>query len=306
MNEMRIVVSEDYDDIRMDVCISSLLSDKSRTYIQKLIKEGNVLLNEKKVNASTKVHAEDVIVLNIPDNKELDIKPENIPLDILYEDKDIIIVNKGKNMVVHPAPGHYEGTLVNALLYYCKDNLSGINGVLRPGIVHRIDKDTTGSLVVCKTNEAHMAMAERLKIHDIDRKYRAIVHGVFNDDKEGTIKTNIGRNPNDRLKMAINVPNGKEAITHYKVLSENNGYSYIECKLETGRTHQIRVHMASINHPILGDELYCNRKESMKLNGQTLHAYYLKFIHPISGIELETIAPLPEYFEKLLNNLNLA
>lgn len=305
MDEIKIIVSDDYDDVRMDVCISSLLTDKSRTYIQKLIKEGNVLLNGKTVNPSVKVHVDDEIVLNIPESRELNIKPENIPLDILYEDKDIIIVNKGKDMVVHPAPGHYEGTLVNALLYYCKDNLSGINGVLRPGIVHRIDKDTTGSLIVCKTNEAHTIMADKLKIHDIDRRYRAIVYGVFKD-KEGTIRTNIGRNPSDRLKMAVNVPNGKEAVTHYKVLSESNEYSYIECRLETGRTHQIRVHMATINHPILGDDLYCNRKTNIKLNGQTLHAYYLKFIHPVTGNEIETIAPLPDYFEKLLKNLNLA
>lgn len=304
MDEIRIIVSDDFDDIRMDLCISSLLTDKSRTYIQKLIKEGNVLLNGKHVNPSIKVHADDEIVLNIPESRELNIKPENIPLDILYEDKDIIIVNKGKGMVVHPAPGHYEGTLVNALLYYCKDNLSGINGVLRPGIVHRIDKDTTGSLIVCKTNEAHMIMADKLKIHDIDRRYRAIVHGVFKD-KEGTIRTSIGRNPSDRLKMAVNVPNGKEAVTHYKVLSESNDYSYIECRLETGRTHQIRVHMAAMNHPILGDELYSNRKTNLKLNGQTLHAYYLKFIHPVTGKEIEIVAPIPDYFEKLLKNLNL-
>lgn len=300
MDEIKIIVSEENDDNRIDKCIHELMEERSRTYIQKLIKDGNVLLNGKKCSASTKVSTDDEILLSIPDAIELNIPAENIPLDILYEDEHLLIVNKPKGMVVHPAPGHYTGTLVNALLYHCKDQLSGINGVLRPGIVHRIDKDTTGSLIVCKTNQAHLIMADYLKEHSIDRRYRTIVFGSFSA-QEGVVNAPIGRNPNDRLKMAVVAnSNGKHAVTHYKVLKQFKDYAYVECKLETGRTHQIRVHMAYINHPVLGDDVYSNRKSPFHLTGQTLHAYYLGFPHPITGEYLEIEAPIPEYFEHLL------
>jgi 23S rRNA pseudouridine1911/1915/1917 synthase len=233
---------------------------------------------------------------------EPDIMPQPIPLDIIYEDKDILIVNKPKNMVVHPAPGHYDGTLVNAIMYHCGSELSGINGVMRPGIVHRIDKDTTGSIVVCKNDESHKAIAELLKTHDITRKYRAIVYGNIKEDS-GTVNAPIGRHPNDRKKMAINERNGKNAITHYKVLERFGNYTYIECQLETGRTHQIRVHMASIAHPLLGDDIYSSHKSPFKLEGQVLHAMTIGFIHPTTGEYVEFEAPLPEYFEKILSVL---
>ena len=220
----------------------------------------------------------------------------------MYEDKDILIVNKPKDMVVHPAPGHYEGTLVNAIMFHCKDELSGINGVLRPGIVHRIDKDTTGSIIICKNDEAHRKIARQLKEHSITRKYRAIVYGRIMEE-EGTVNAPIGRHPTDRKKMAINEKNGKPAVTHYKVLERFDKYTYIECQLETGRTHQIRVHMTSIGHPLLGDEVYGNAKCPFKLEGQTLHAMTIGFIHPTTGEYVEYEAPLPEYFEHLLQIL---
>ena len=303
MEHLFLKVSEEYDDIRIDKCIQLLLEKHSRTYIQKLIKDGNVLLNSKTASASNKVYLDDIIELSIHDAVELDIKPENIPLDILYEDDDIVIVNKPKGMVVHPAPGHYSGTMVNALLYHCKGNLSGINGILRPGIVHRIDMNTTGSVIICKNNESHQIISDLLKVHGIDRRYRALVHGRFNEES-GTIEGAIGRNPNDRKKMMIHAPNGKPAVTHYKVLKQFDKYAYIECKLETGRTHQIRVHMASINHPIVGDDVYSNRKEEFRLEGQTLHAWFLGFNHPTTGEYLEIEAPLPNYFLHLLDILN--
>ena len=231
----------------------------------------------------------------------MQIQPENIPLDILYEDEDLLVVNKPKGMVVHPSAGHYTGTLVNAVMYHCKNSLSGINGEIRPGIVHRIDMDTTGSLIVCKNDESHLAIAEQIKIHSINRIYRGIVCGVVKEE-EGTIHAPIGRHPIDRKKMAINEKNGKDAITHYKVLERFEKYTYMEFKLETGRTHQIRVHMASIGHPLLGDPLYSNGKSSYKLQGQTLHAMTIGFIHPKTGKYIEISAPLPEYFEKILRD----
>ena len=236
----------------------------------------------------------------LPEPEELNVEPENIPLDILYEDDDLLVVNKPKGMVVHPAAGHSSGTLVNAVLYHCRGNLSGINGVLRPGIVHRIDMDTTGALVICKSDFAHQSLAEQLSVHSITRKYRAIVHGNLKED-EGTVRGAIGRHPTDRKKMAINERNGKPAVTHYRVLEHFGNYTYIECQLETGRTHQIRVHMASIGHPLLGDAVYGPKKCPVKnLQGQTLHAMVLGFIHPRTGAYMEFEAPLPEYFSNLL------
>lgn len=278
------------------------MADLSRNYIQKIIKDGNVWVNDTIVKANYKVRVDDRIKFIIPDSVEPNIPAQNIPLDILYEDAHILIVNKPKGMVVHPAPGHYEGTLVNAVLYHCKEDLSGINGVMRPGIVHRIDKDTTGSIIICKNDEAHNAIAALLKTHDVTRKYRAIVYGVI-PDEQGTINAPIGRHPNDRKKMAINEKNGKHAITHFKVLERFDKYSYIECQLETGRTHQIRVHMSSIGYPLLGDTIYSNRKSPFKLEGQVLHAMTIGFVHPKTGNYVEFEAPLPEYFEKLLTIL---
>lgn len=302
MNEVVFDITLEMGEERIDKCISNYMDSLSRSYIQKIIKDGNVYVNEDIVKANYRVKVDDRVKFMIPDSVEPDIPAQDIPLDILYEDRDVLIINKPKNMVVHPAPGHYEGTVVNAIMHHCKEELSGINGVMRPGIVHRIDKDTTGSLIICKNDEAHSAIAELLKKHDITRKYRAIVYGVIKDD-EGVIDAPIGRHPNDRKKMSINERNGKRAVTHYKVLERFNNFSYIECQLETGRTHQIRVHMASIGHPLLGDEVYCNRKSPYKLEGQALHAMTIGFEHPRNGEYMEFEAPIPEYFEELLRKL---
>lgn len=302
MNEVVFDISPEMEDERIDKCISNYMEDLSRSYIQKIIKDGNVFVNNHAVKANYRVKTEDSIRFILPDSVEPDIPAQDIPLDILYEDCDVLVVNKPKNMVVHPAPGHYEGTLVNAIMYHCKGELSGINGVMRPGIVHRIDKDTTGSLIVCKNDASHNAIAALLKTHDITRKYRAIVYGNIVEEN-GTVDAPIGRHPNNRKKMAINEKNGKRAVTHYSVLERFGKYTYIECQLETGRTHQIRVHMASIGHPLLGDEVYSDRKSPFKLEGQVLHAMTIGFKHPQNGEYMEFEAPLPEYFEKLLNIL---
>ena len=288
---------------RIDKYLSEQLEDMTRSLIQKLIKENMVRVNGMAVKSNFKLSASDQIEVEIPELKEPDILPENIPLDILYEDQDILVVNKPKGMVVHPAPGHYTGTLVNAIMYHCKDNLSGINGVLRPGIVHRIDMDTTGSLLICKNDRAHQALAEQLKEHSITRKYHAIVHGRLKED-EGTIDKPIGRHPIDRKKMSVHCTNGREAITHYRVLKRFQQFTYIECQLETGRTHQIRVHMSSIGHPILGDQIYGPAKCPYKLQGQTLHAKVLGITHPITGEYMEFDAPLPDYFQALLEKMH--
>ena len=305
MNEnglQRLTVSPEDAGVRIDKYLAEQLPDITRSYLQKLLKDGSVQMNGKPVKASTKTAVGAVIALTIPEPEEPEILPENIPLDILYEDSDVILINKPKNMVVHPAAGHYTGTLVNALMYHCRGDLSGINGVLRPGIVHRIDKDTTGVLIVCKNDRAHNALAEQLKEHSITRKYRAIVCGNLKED-EGTVDATLGRHPQDRKKMAIVRSGGKRAVTHYRVLERFGNDTYIECQLETGRTHQIRVHMASLGHPLLGDEIYGRAKSPFKLEGQTLHAMVLGFIHPTTGEYMEFEAPLPEYFEKLLEKL---
>ncbi|MCR5655015.1 MAG: RluA family pseudouridine synthase [Lachnospiraceae bacterium] len=296
-----IATEEDEGD-RIDKVITRYFDGLSRSYLQKLIKEERVFVNNSVVKASFTVSERDMISCELPPCTEPEILAEDIPLDIIYEDDDLLIVNKPKGMVVHPSPGHYTGTLVNALMYHCKGQLSGINGVYRPGIVHRIDKDTTGSLIVCKNEASHNAIAAQLKEHSINRKYRAIVCGAF-PDKEGTIDAPIGRDVKDRKKMAVNRTNGKNAITHYTVLATFDKYSYVECRLETGRTHQIRVHMTSIGHPLLGDTIYGNRPHPYKLQGQTLHAMTIGFIHPTSGEYMEFEAPLPAYFSHLLDVL---
>lgn len=297
-----IDVLESQAGTRIDKFLADELPELSRSYIQKLIKEEQITVNGKIVKANYKLSPEDLVVVLQPELKEPDILAEDIPLDILYEDSDILIVNKPKGMVVHPSAGHYSGTLVNALMHYCKDDLSGINGVMRPGIVHRIDMDTTGSLLVCKNDFAHQNIAEQLKVHDIKRVYHAIVHGVLKED-EGTIDAPIGRHPVERKKMSINHKNGKEAVTHYKVIKRFKNYTYIQCQLETGRTHQIRVHMASIKHPLLGDAVYGPAKCPFKLQGQTLHAKTIGIIHPRTEEYIEVDAPLPEYFSSLLKKL---
>ncbi len=303
---VKYVSSEEMDGERVDKIMSSLSDSMSRSYIQKLIKEGLVLKNGERVKSSTPVSDGDVLDMTIPASQIPDIEPEDIPLDIIYEDKDVLVVNKPKGMVVHPAAGHYSGTLVNALMYYLGDDLSGINGVLRPGIVHRIDMDTTGSVIVCKNDIAHQSIALQLKEHSVNRVYHAICHGIIKED-EGTVEANIGRSQSDRKKMSVVPSNqGKTAITHYKVLKrfETDRMTYIECRLETGRTHQIRVHMAHIGHPLLGDVVYgSGRQSKFKLQGQTLHAKTLGFNKPVTGEYIETDAPLPEYFSHLLTIL---
>ena len=309
MKHFEFTVTDEYAGERIDKCISELYEDFSRSYIQKLIKDNLVFVAVKKEDSKLSKSVKGSYILKegnfvFFDTKESiipDIVPEDIPLDILYEDSDVLVVNKPKGMVVHPAPGHYSNTLVNAVMFHVKD-LSGINGVLRPGIVHRIDMNTTGSLIICKNDKAHIDIAGQLKEHSINRLYRAIVHGVIKED-EGTVNKPIGRNEKDRKKMACNVANSKNAITHYKVLKRFKDYTYIECKLETGRTHQIRVHMASIGHPVLGDDVYSTIKSPFKLLGQTLHAMTLGFIQPSTREYIEVVAPLPEYFNNLLNIL---
>lgn len=295
-------VTEQDQDMRIDQFLCKCQPDVSRSAIQKWIKDGNVLVQGKACKANYRINKGDTIALFVPEPVEVSIQPQDIPLDILYEDKDLLIVNKPKGMVVHPAPGHPDGTLVNAIMYHCKESLSGINGEIRPGIVHRIDQDTTGSLIVCKNDQAHIKIAEQIKVHSINRIYRGIVIGHPAED-EGLVHAPIGRNPNDRKKMAINEKNGKDAITHYRLLKRFKDYSYMEFKLETGRTHQIRVHMASIGHPLLGDVLYGPKKCPYKLQGQTLHAAVIGFVHPTSGEYLEVEAPLPDYFKYLLEIL---
>ena len=302
MDKFTFLIQEELSDERIDKCLSLLMDTLSRSYIQKLIKEDNVLVNNKVVKANYRVKEDDEVSFYLPKSIEPEILPQDIPLDVLYEDDDVIIINKPKGMVVHPAAGHYKDTLVNGLLYHCKDSLSGINGVMRPGIVHRIDMNTTGSLIVCKNDLSHNHIAAQLKEHSITRKYHAIVYGVLKDDF-GTIDKPIGRSDADRKKMAVNAKNGRNAITHYKVLQRFDKYTYIECQLETGRTHQIRVHMASIGHPILGDDVYSSRSCPFKLEGQTLHAKTIGFIHPKTLAYLEIDAPLPNYFVHLLDIL---
>lgn len=293
----------EHEDQRIDRYLTEMLPEQSRSFFQKLIRDGFVMVNHIIVKVNYRLKTGDVIEIDIPDAVPTEIVPENIPLDILYEDEDLLIVNKPKGMVVHPAVGHFTGTLVNAIIYHCQGNLSGINGEIRPGIVHRIDKDTTGSLIICKNDEAHRNIAEQIKEHSVTRRYVGVVAGTFSEES-GTVEGAIGRHPNDRKRMTINEKNGKPAVTHYRVLQTLKGASFMEFELETGRTHQIRVHMASISHPLLGDTVYGNSKNPYKLQGQALHARTIGFIHPTTGEYIEVSAPIPEYMTELVRKLS--
>ncbi len=300
--EYFFVVSENSKGMRIDKFLSENILDISRSQLASLIEDKVVLVNEKPVSKSYKLCSQDEIFIKVPDPVELQAVPEDIPLDIVFEDEDIIVVNKPKGMVVHPAAGNYTGTLVNALLYHCKGNLSGINGVLRPGIVHRIDKNTSGLLVVAKTDLAHKSLSEQIKEHSMTREYRAVIYGHLKDN-EGIVDAPIGRSSIDRKKMCVTDKNSKSAVTHYEVIEEFRDYSYIRCVLETGRTHQIRVHMSYIGHPLAGDEVYGPKKVITELSGQCLHAIKLGFIHPKTQEYMEFCSDLPEYFIKFLNKI---
>lgn len=293
----------EHEDQRIDRYLTEMLPEQSRSFFQKLIRDGFVMVNHIIVKVNYRLKTGDIIEIDIPDAVPTEIVPENIPLDILYEDDDLLIVNKPKGMVVHPAVGHSTGTLVNAIMYHCQGNLSGINGEIRPGIVHRIDKDTTGSLIICKNDEAHRNIAEQIKEHSVTRRYVGVVAGTFSEES-GTVEGAIGRHPNDHKRMTINEKNGKPAVTHYRVLQTLKGASFMEFELETGRTHQIRVHMASISHPLLGDTVYGNSKNPYKLQGQALHARTIGFIHPTTGEYIEVSAPIPEYMTELVRKLS--
>ena len=299
----RFRVTDEDGGVRIDKYLTSVCEGLIRSYLQKLLKSGQVLVGGQGVKASYAVQEGDLIELEVPEAVEPEILAEPMDLDVLYEDEDIILINKPKGMVVHPAAGHYTHTLVNGLLDHCRGQLSGINGVMRPGIVHRIDMDTTGVIIACKNDLAHSCLAEQLKDHSITRRYQAIVHGVLKED-EGTVDAPIGRHPVERKKMSINYNNGREAVTHYKVLRRFRQYTHVECRLETGRTHQIRVHMASIHHPLLGDAVYGPARCPIPgLQGQTLHAGVLGIRHPRTGASMEFTAPRPDYFAKLLRTL---
>lgn len=302
MDEIReFLVLEDEEGDRLDVYLSSQLGDMSRSYIQKIIKDKKVKVNGKEEKAKYLVKEDDKVIIEIPAPKLLEVLPQDIPIDIVYEDMDVLIINKPQDMVVHPAPGNYENTLVNAIIYHCKDKLSSINGVIRPGIVHRIDKDTSGLLMIAKNNNSHNSLAEQLKDHSITREYEFICHGVVKEDKI-TVNKPIGRNPKDRLKMAV-VPGGKNAVTHFEVVQRFENFTHMRARLETGRTHQIRVHALSINHPLLGDPVYGPKNNKFKTNGQTLHAKKLGFIHPSKNEYIEFDSELPKYFKDIINKL---
>ena len=307
MDEIReFLVGEEEEGDRLDVYLSEQLGDMSRSYIQKIIKDKKVEVNNKIEKAKYLVKEEDKVKIEIPAPKLLEVIAQDIPIDIVYEDDDLLVVNKPKGMVVHPAPGNYENTLVNALLFHCKDSLSGINGVLRPGIVHRIDKDTSGLLIVAKNDFSHRALAEQIKAHSFTREYRAVTIGHLKESS-GRVVAPIGRNPRDRKKMAVTDKNSKNAVTNYEVLREYRGYSLLKLRLETGRTHQIRVHMAYLGHPIAGDFVYGTprTKEELALNGQCLHAGLIGFIHPRTNEYVEFTSDLPLYFKKFIGGLTV-
>ena len=305
MNPIEVLIDSDYEGERVDKYLSVIFPDSSRAALQKAVEAGNALINGKPVAKNYRLRAGDRLSFSPLAVRPLDVTPENIPLDIAYEDNDLLVVNKPKGMVVHPAPGNYDGTLVNALLYHCPDSLSGINGVLRPGIVHRIDKDTSGLLIVAKNDFAHRALASQIAEHSFKREYRAIVTGHLKEDS-GTMIAPIGRNPNDRKKMAVTDKNSKNAVTHYETIEKYVGYSYLKLRLETGRTHQIRVHMAYLGHPLAGDTVYGHPpKNELSLGGQCLHAGLIGFVHPRTNEYMEFQSPLPDYFTKFQRSLTL-
>ena len=299
MKEYQFVTESCDSNLRIDKFLAEMMEDYSRSFLQKLIGEQHICVDGVPVKPNFRLKEGQKIAVQVPNPEPVHLEPEDIPLSILYEDEDLLIVDKPKGMVVHPAAGHTSHTLVNALLYHCRDSLSGINGEMRPGIVHRIDRDTTGALIVCKNDNAHRAIAEQLKVHSITRKYRAVVFGNIREE-EGSVDAPIGRHPTERKKMAVNHRNGKPAVTHYRVLHHFRNYAYIECRLETGRTHQIRVHMASIGHPLLGDTVYGPSRQPYPLQGQVLHAMTIGFIHPATGEYMEFESPIPQYFSDLL------
>lgn len=298
-----ITLRTDRDGERSDAFLARSVPDLTRSAAQKLLEQGMVKRRGAPLKKNDRLSAGEELELTLPDPEPLDVVPQNIPLDVVYEDEDVIVVNKPVGLVVHPAPGHPDGTLVNALLYHCGDSLSGVNGVLRPGIVHRIDRDTSGLIIAAKNDRAHLALAEQLQDHSLARTYAAVTVGGLKED-EGTIDAPIGRHPVDRKRMAVDWKNGKRAVTHYTVLGRYPGYTYVECRLETGRTHQIRVHMASIGHPLLGDVVYGSKKPWPGLAGQCLHARKLRFVHPSTGKLVEVECPLPEWFENVLKQID--
>lgn len=297
-----IILDCDTKAARIDSWLSAEMEEYSRSYIQKLCQDGNIAVNGTQVKSNYKLKIGDKIIINVPEAEILDVLAEEIPLDIVYEDEHIIVINKPKGMVVHPAAGNYTGTLVNALMKHCGDSLSDINGVIRPGIVHRIDKDTSGLLVVAKSNQAHERLSEKLKTHDIKREYIALVDGIIYENS-GKIDAPIGRHPVDRKKMSVNLINGRASVTHFKVLERFTEATYLELRLETGRTHQIRVHMAYIDHPIIGDQVYGRKKQKYDINGQALHAFRLQFEHPVTGEAMRFETAVPDYFQRLLSEL---
>ena len=302
MENKRFEALEENAGMRIDKFLSECGTGLTRSAAAKLIEDGAVTVGDSAPGKNYRIRVGDIITLQLPDPVLPEAKPENIPLDIVYEDNDLLVVNKPRGMVVHPAAGNPDGTLVNALLYHCGDSLSGINGVLRPGIVHRIDKDTSGLLIVAKNDRSHKLLAEQIKEHSFTRKYQAVVVGNIKDD-EGTVNAPIGRHPTDRKKMTVTLKNSREAVTHYKVLRRFGYYTHLELTLETGRTHQIRVHMAYIGHPVAGDPVYGGKKYLASLGGQCLHAYYISFVHPVTGRVLTLSAPLPDYFTSFLGSL---
>ncbi len=302
MRELTLTAGEELDGLRLDKALGSALEELSRSAVQNLCREGGIFLNGRPAGKSAVVRQGDQLLVRLPDPVELEVLPEEIPLDIVYEDEWLLVVNKPKGMVVHPAPGNYTGTLVNALLWHCKGSLSGINGVIRPGIVHRIDKDTSGLLIVAKNDKAHQGLAEQIKAHTFTREYEAIVHGHFREERF-TVDAPIGRSPSDRKKMCVTQHNSRNAVTHVEVLEELPGFSHIRCRLETGRTHQIRVHLAYLGHPVAGDVVYGPKKPALDTHGQCLHARTIGFVHPATGEEIFFSSPLPEYFTKALEEL---
>ncbi len=299
---MKIIIDKTNEGTRADVFLAEYDSEITRSRAQKLIEEGNAAVNGRTIKTSYRLCEGDALEYTVPAAAETEITPEDIPLDIVYEDKDMLVVNKPQGMVVHPAAGNYSGTLVNALMSYCGDSLSGINGELRPGILHRIDKNTSGLLLVAKSDRAHLGLSEQIKAHSLTREYLALVHGNIAADS-GTIDAPIGRDSKDRKKMTVTDKNSRNAVTHYFVLERFGKYTYIKCRLETGRTHQIRVHMSKNGHPIVGDDVYGRKKEEFRLNGQLLHAYKVGFVHPVTGEYMEFERAVPKYFEDVLNRL---